>query len=203
MDKAFGYTGASTTPPPSFVEILQRFNQDSSISIADSGCKGLCSAQLRGAGLVANCSTSDAPFILALPDGSTGEEHDQAYRKTSAGTYIFGTYLSPYGDGLFDSGVQYKATKDCLGTLVVQNCTFQTATVTYPVSINGNTSSISLAAGTTIFDDTVDLDVMQVQFERTSTYRGFLKYLETIYTSSMLMEEVSMAFISPPKGFAK
>lgn len=95
--------------------------------------------------------------------------------------------------GTFNLGVQYKGTEDCRGTLVVRNCTFQPATVTYPVSIDGNTSSISLAAGTTIFDDKL-LDITAVSpvgnidsSLNISTYGGFFKALSDTYESSLLM----------------
>lgn len=96
--------------------------------------------------------------------------------------------------GTFNLGVQYKGTEDCRGTLVVRNCTFKPATVTYPVSIDGKTSSISLTAGTTIFDDKL-LDSIAVSSVyrdissslNISTYGGFFKALSDNYDSSLLM----------------
>ncbi len=97
--------------------------------------------------------------------------------------------------------MQHKATKDCLGTLVVRNCTFRPATVTYPISINGNTSSISLAAGTTIFDDKVDelvpypVDDYRAQSSlNISTYGGFYRSLSDTYSSSMQMNYGAIGF---------
>lgn len=177
------------TPP--FSQVVQEFNKRSPISITKSGCKGSCNAKISGAGLVANCSKSVSPFILG------GNE-------LVRGTVIFGTYLlwPVSGDmvkwpvmtpGTFNLGVQYKGTEDCRGTLVVRNCTFQPATVTYPVSIDGNTSSISLAPGTTIFDDKL-LDITAVSRVGTidsslniSTYGGFFKALSDTYDSSLFM----------------
>lgn len=96
--------------------------------------------------------------------------------------------------GTFNLGVQYKRTEDCRGTLVVRNCTFKPATVVYPVSIDGNTSSISLTAGTTIFDDEL-LDITAVppvngdinSSFNISTYGGFFKALSDTYDSSLHM----------------
>lgn len=138
---------------------------------------------------------------MEIPDGLTGEEQDQEAQNIVQGTDIFGTYFLWSGNGLFNLGVQHKATKDCLGTLVVRNCTFRPAVVTYPVSINGNTSSISLAAGTTISDDTVDevvpwpLDEGSVQSSlNISTYGGFFKSLSDTYSSSMHMNFGAIGF---------
>ncbi|KAL8924537.1 MAG: hypothetical protein Q9208_004012 [Pyrenodesmia sp. 3 TL-2023] len=186
---------------PSFVQVAQSFNQNSSIIMADNGCKGLCTAQLRGAGLVANCSTSDSPLHLETPKDMTGKDEEQEIQKIINGTDIFGTYFLWSGNGLFNLGVQHKATKDCQGTLVVRNCTFRPATVTYPVTINGNASSISLAAGTTIFDDEVNellpysLDGAPVYASlNISTYGGLFKSLSDTYSSSMLMNYGAIGF---------
>ncbi|KAL8749203.1 MAG: hypothetical protein Q9184_006900 [Pyrenodesmia sp. 2 TL-2023] len=203
-----GYTGYLSTRghnpnllTPSFVQVAQRFNQNSSIIIADSGCKGSCTAQLRGAGLVANCSTSDSPLHLSIPEDMTGQEEDEEVQNIIQGTDIFGTYFLWSGNGLFNLGVQHKSTKDCLGTLVVRNCTFRPATVTYPITINGNASSISLGAGTTIFDDKVNellpypLDEGRVQSSlNISTYGGFFKSLSDTYSSTMRMNYGSIGF---------
>lgn len=94
--------------------------------------------------------------------------------------------------GTFNLGVQYKGTEDCRGTLVVRNCTFKPATVIYPVSIDGNTSSISLAAGTTIFDDKLlNFSAISPMYQyiglNISTYGGFFKALSDTYVSSLSM----------------
>lgn len=84
----------------------------------------------------------------------------------------------------FNLGVQYKGTEDCRGTLVVCNYTFKPATVTYSVFIDGNTSSISLAAGTNIFDDKLlNITAVMPMYQNIdsslniSTYGGFFKVL--------------------------
>lgn len=96
--------------------------------------------------------------------------------------------------GTFNLGVQYKGTEDCRGTLVVRNCTFKPATVIYPVSIDGNTSSISLAADTTIFDDKLlNFTAISPMYQNIdsslniSTYGGFFKALSDTYGSSLRM----------------
>lgn len=108
--------------------------------------------------------------------------------------------------GTFNLGVQYKGTEDCNGTLVIRNCTFKPATVIYPVSIDGNTSSISLSAGTTIFDDqllenTAVSSLMNgvinsnINFSlNISTYGGFFKALSDTYDSTLLMRAGAMRY---------
>lgn len=140
-----------------------------------------------------------------------------------SGTTIFGTSLSwlpggPDGSrrnavhagmidwtvktpGTFSLGVQYKGTRDCAGTLVVRNCTFKPATVTYPVSIDGE-SRISLAAGTTISDDelvqVVDVPPLSIATTSSSfnasTYGGFFKALSDAYQSTVRMNYGSIRY---------
>ncbi|KAL9632908.1 MAG: hypothetical protein Q9204_003612 [Flavoplaca sp. TL-2023a] len=189
-----------------FVQIVQGFNQRSPISIVDSGCRGICNTDVSGAGLVANCSDSDFSFEL---DPNEAEDPDQVIN----GTDVFGTYLlwpsAGNGDllrdmmvwpvmtpGTFNLGVQYKSSADCGGSLVTRNCTVRPATVMYPVSIDGNRSSISLATGSTIRDDRVVKIDATPQDPRAplskslnmSTYGGFFKTLSDTYESTLHMD---------------
>lgn len=101
----------------------------------------------------------------------------------------------------FNLGVQYKGTEDCHGTLVIRNCTFKSARVIYPVSIDGNISSISLTAGTTIFDDQI-LDITTVSPTNGDisfslnifTYGGFFKGLSDTYDSILRMNFGSIRY---------
>lgn len=155
-----------------------------------------------GAGLISNCSKSDSPFRLAdeLPESASDEDRQKVTDEMIRGTDIFGTYLSWFSgrqmtSEIFSLGVQFKETADCVGTLVVRNCTFTPATVTYPISINGNSSSISLAAGTTMSDDKLVglLSVPSTADGKTpgsfniSTYGGFFKSISDTYESTVRM----------------
>ena len=103
--------------------------------------------------------------------------------------------------GTFNIGVQYKATAACAGGLVVHNCTFRPAVVRYPVSINGNTSTIALAAGTSMTDDQVlEMNVVppvspsvSSSFNE-STYGGLFKFLSDTYDTSMSMDFGAIGF---------
>lgn len=93
--------------------------------------------------------------------------------------------------GTFNLGVQYKSTENYISRLVVRNCTLKPTIVTYLVSIDGNTSSISLTTNTTIFDDEL-IDITAVSplglldpSLNISTYRGFFKALSNTYDSSL------------------
>ncbi|KAI4244058.1 MAG: hypothetical protein L6R42_010563, partial [Xanthoria sp. 1 TBL-2021] len=204
-----------------FVQVVQEFNQKSPISIANSGCQGSCEARITGAGLVANCSKSNSPFLLdhSLAGYQTEEEQQKAAQEVINGTYIFGTSLlwtpggpgydpgpstmdwSAMAPGTFRLGVQYKGTEDCTGTLVVRNCTFKPATVTYPIDIDGN-SRISLAAGTTISDDrlvqVINIPPMSMSSTakdfNVSTYGGFFKALSDTYESTVRMNYGSIGY---------
>jgi hypothetical protein len=99
------------------------------------------------------------------------------------------------GPGTFNLGVQCKATQDCVGTLLVRNCTSRPAPGLYPFSINGNNSAISSAAGTTSDDDDlVDYTALdrrlELKISRTfnvSTYGGLYKSLSNTYNSNLRM----------------
>ena len=183
-----------------FVQIVQQYTQRMPISIPNSGCTGSCNTNITGAGLVANCSKSDFPFSL-----SSGASN---ISKLIEGTVIFGTNLlwPSYAEidllswpvmtpGTFNLGVQYKNVENCDGTLMIRNCTFRPAHVTYPVSIDGSSSSISLAADTTIFDDGL-INILAVppmdglgtnSSFNISTYGGLFKSLDDLYHSSLSM----------------
>ena len=135
-------------------------------------------------------------------------------REASNGTDIFGTFLLwPGGHGLndtqtdmlfwpmmkfgtFNLGVQFKQKVDCHGELVVRNCTLRPATGIYPVLVDGNTSTISLAPGTNIQDDKlvkiaeaeeIHAAVTVPSSFNASTYAGFYKALSDNYDSVMHM----------------
>lgn len=205
-----GYLGNRADQPtlltPPFIQVLQEFNKALPIAIVDSGCRGSCSTKVSGAGLVANCSESSSPFFLSESEGN-----DEEFQKALNGTEIFGTYFfwPPQADmprwpvmtpGTFNLGVQFKSTEDCKGTMVVRNCTFRPATVTYPVSIDGNTSSISLAAGTTVFDDEIQNIIPVPPFSEPfshfniSTYGGFFKSLNDAYASVLYMNYATTGY---------
>ncbi|KAL8995845.1 MAG: hypothetical protein Q9169_004497 [Polycauliona sp. 2 TL-2023] len=200
-----------------FVKVVQEFTQKSPILIADSGCKGSCDARITGAGLAANCSKSESPFSLdtSLPSSQT-EEVPQVV----LGTDIFGTTLSwspgrydPKLDsmdwsvldwsvlapGTFSLGVQFKGTEDCVGMLLVRNCTFKPVTVTYPISIGAN-SEISLAATTDLSDDKFvqgiklhSMGYISNSFN-VSTYGGFFLALADAYESTVHMDYGSIGY---------
>ena len=195
----------------SFAAVVQDFDRRSPIPVNNSGCRGICDARITGAGLVANCSESYSPFYLGSnhrKDSSEEEDNEMIQGKLN-GTDVFGVYLKwpaygPEADlmnwpvmtpGTFNLGVQYKAKEDCNGMLVVRNCTFRPSIISYPVSIDGNTSSISLAVGTTIFDDElIEITAIPRIFGNEvnpslniSTYGGFFKSLSDIYDSSVRM----------------
>ncbi|KAL8665656.1 MAG: hypothetical protein Q9168_007658 [Polycauliona sp. 1 TL-2023] len=202
-----------------FVQVVQEFNQKSPISIPNSGCKGSCDGRITGAGLAANCSKSGSPYLLSTDSVSsqTEEEEQKSVQQVITGTDIFGTELvwtpgqggydpqsksidwSVMTPGTFRLGVQYKATEDCIGMLVVRNCTFKPVTVSYPISIGAN-SAISLAAGTTLADDkfvqVVELPSTQLPDSsfNVSTYGGFFLALSDAYQSKVRMNFGGIGF---------
>lgn len=69
--------------------------------------------------------------------------------------------------------VTFNDASPCSGTLAITNCTLRTATVLYPVIIDGNKSTISLDPSTDIFDDVVVNDIdYPIEPEQQSTLMG-------------------------------
>ena len=99
------------------------------------------------AGFAVNCSSY--PFAFDLRPSSSDPVGPATINGTQAFISSFDwDFLSAQNIGL---NIQYKNSPACYGDLVVQNCTLRSATVQYPVTINGNDSTITL----TIYDDVV------------------------------------------------
>jgi hypothetical protein len=156
-----GYTawieGREETPAffsEDFTPVVSDLYDRSDISIKDTGCAGNCSAGIIGAGFAISCSAYQAAFDLRPynnPDGT----FNTSQPNVAFGVQVFQSFF------FFDSrtpqelqlNIQYKPKTGCDGSLIVKNCTLSLATVEYSAFINGNGSSISLPATSTIYDD--------------------------------------------------
>jgi hypothetical protein len=155
LDIPFGYTGyisgrmyAASLFTSNYTPTVQSYYNNTAFQLADrSGCQGSCKARLKGVGLSVNCSSYTWPFNLTS-DGASGSA-------TANGTNVFQSLFEwQVASGNMSLNTQYKDQSPCSGDLIVQNCTMQTALVSYPVIIDGN-NTISLDPSTSIFDDVV------------------------------------------------
>jgi len=139
-----------------FSAIVQDFYNGTDISVASNGCDGVCIGRLRAAGLALNCSSTTMPFDLDFPE--QGPTFDSDVARVQAGYDVFQSHFTfdTFTQSFMDLAIQYKDNVDCAGTIAVQNCTFQMATVQYPVIIDANRSTITLDPGTTMFDDIIE-----------------------------------------------
>ena len=129
-----------------FSSIARDYYNKASIPLK-SGCIDNCRASVLGAGFHANCSTYRAPFN-ATPGG---------YSALEAAT-IFGAslvYDIAYNPVAAYLNIQYKLKAGCDGESIVKKCSLSAGTVLYEVVIDGPGSSVALAPGTTIWDDTI------------------------------------------------
>ncbi|KAK4620140.1 hypothetical protein CLAFUW4_11134 [Fulvia fulva] len=130
----------------------QAYYRSGPIVISGTGCPGdaTCPGRLTGVGLTVNCSSASADFSVEKTDGTSSIRWESVN-----GTDVFYSKVSwnAASPGNLSLSIQYKATPDINGQLVVINCTLQTATVQYPVNIDGNSSRIALTPGTSVFDD--------------------------------------------------
>ena len=135
---------------PKFASVVQDFYNQVPIQMAGTGCEGICSATVEAAGFAVNCSAYELPFNLTVPTNATSDEWP------SAQVFEISFYSEiDYSPTKGVVEVRYKRTADCVGNIVVQDCTLQNAIVDYPVTIDGNQSTISLAARSSIWDDVV------------------------------------------------
>ena len=189
-----GYTGhvsgrqyAVSLLTANFSAIVQKYSTSSPITLHDTGCNGVCSATVKGAGLSVNCSSYSWPFDLRpqlQPNGTYDATKDPSLIN---GTYAFMTSFPVKimdGNGTFN--VQYKDTTDCSGNLRIRNCSMQTALVQYPVIIDSNKSTITLDPSSSIFDDVID-SINHVQgypIQGPTTMGGFWRALGDKYDST-------------------
>ena len=190
-----GYTGLlsgrSSSPSlmsSSFTQTMQTFSRQAPINVTASGCTGDCMSSVKGAGFAVNCSTSTEHFSITPIDPAPGESFDVTSQPAFNGTLVFGSFFSwgAHAPGKINLGVQYKDRQACDGELQIRNCTFQAAVVEYPVVVNGNKSTISLAPGSTMFDDKVHnlTEVALNTMSGPTTLGGFYKALRDTYAST-------------------
>ncbi|KAF2212782.1 hypothetical protein CERZMDRAFT_106043 [Cercospora zeae-maydis SCOH1-5] len=145
-----------TTLDAKFTPVVYDWNVGADITANNTGCAddGVCNGLLEAAGLAITCNASTADFDMTsfLPNGSMNNA-------ALDGIDLFQISLS------FDASsspsnvtldVQWKPGDECeKGTLEVRNCTIGAATVRYPVTVDGNKSTIALADGSKYTDDKI------------------------------------------------
>ncbi|KAI9698653.1 MAG: hypothetical protein M1836_003763 [Candelina mexicana] len=127
-----------------FSSVMRDYNNKASTNMSNTGCEGICSAVIQGAGLAMNCSQRTIPFDL-----SSGSPSQLNFNETK----VFSSNFS-YSESNPDSiqlNVQYKATTDCVGDLVVSTCLLRAAVVEYPVVFRND--SVTLNPNSSITDD--------------------------------------------------
>ena len=170
-----------------FAQAVLAENNQSPINISSSGCMGDCTTTVRGAGFAINCSESTMPYsltpIVPPPDGT----FNNSQPAMATGTLAFGSFVSwnSWAPGTINMGIQFKDKPACDGLLQLRNCTLRAATVEYPVTVNGNKSTIELSPGSSMFDDRVYnlTKVVQTTGPDSTTLGGFYKTLSDTYNS--------------------
>ena len=182
----YGYTGYISSRGEltamltgNFSPVAQAWTVQQPIQLTNTGCEGLCSTNVRGAGFAVNCSSHTVPFNMT-------PVFTDVLVWNALTTYFDISFEYTGVEYKLNIGVQYKGTNQCIGNLQVRNCTLQGSTVEYPVIINGNQSTISLAPASTIWDDKV-VDVMQgadsLGNSGTSRYGGLFLALSNQYSA--------------------
>ncbi|KAI9745789.1 MAG: hypothetical protein M1835_002533 [Candelina submexicana] len=150
----FGFTGiisgrgrSVAVLTSNFSSVMRDYNNKASTNMSNTGCKGTCSAVIQGAGLAMNCSQRTIPFDLRPGSGPPFNFNQ---------TKVFSSNFT-YSESIPDSiqlNVQYKATPDCVGDLVVSTCLLRAAVVKYPVVFRND--SVTLNPNSSITDDKLE-----------------------------------------------
>ncbi|KAK4612916.1 hypothetical protein CLAFUR0_13216 [Fulvia fulva] len=136
-----------------FTPIVQDWNKGLDIVVNHTGCAsdGICSGTLQAAGLAVSCNSSTADFDLSYTS-SDGSVNQQSFDGLDIFQVDFSWSAMTPSNITLD--LQFKPEKDCSqGKLEVRNCTIGAATVEYPVTINGNKSTIALDPNSNIHTD--------------------------------------------------
>ncbi|ETN44487.1 uncharacterized protein HMPREF1541_10157 [Cyphellophora europaea CBS 101466] len=172
---------------PQFGDVVQSFNNNATIQMPKTGCKGTCSATVEGLGFALNCSSYTVPYDLnpqIFDNGSVQTGADSSVDGIDA----FETHFrwSTNAPSNLTIGTVYKPTLECSGALQVQNCSLHTATVRYKVVVDGNASTIALDPHTSIFDDNVleSIDLPGRSVQGPTSMGGFWLALQNKYAST-------------------
>jgi len=180
-----------------FTLIYQDFSSKIPIPVMVTGCDDICTAVVTGPGLVANCSTSYAPFDLnppELPDGSLN--FSAPIWTTGFDIFTTNATVDTINRGTQDRRdvislhAQFKNTSDCAGKFINNDCTLSLGVVRFPVIIDGKQNTIQLDPNTTISHDsvvTVDDNVDGQTFGPTH-FSGLAFVLNTGFGSTMNMQ---------------
>jgi hypothetical protein len=190
-----GYTGIiegrGYTPSffmQDFTPVVNSFYDRLAIQIKNTSCIGTCSMTVVGAGFAVNCSSYETNFNLTIyaPPNTTYNSNQSL---VTEGVDLFQSTInwSPYDPGNLHTAVQFKPDATCnISRLIVRNCTLRPATVQYNAVIDGNQSTISLLANSTIYDDAIQsLYNIQESYQSgdNSTLGGFYLALANRFNS--------------------
>ena len=168
-----------------FSDITKEFYSTTPIPFK-SGCIDTCRASIHGAGFHVNCSSYRAPYNASDSATPVSDAPFPFPYANVFGTYF--TYATREAATSASLDVQYKPEIGCTGELIVGNCSLAAGTVAYDVVIDGPSSTISLAPGTTIWNDTIigRPDYLQPENEPNSfsTYGGMFLALSNRLTTT-------------------
>lgn len=144
-------------------------------------CRNTCRGKVLAAGWALYCQSYKTPYNMTISEANLNVNQE-----------IFQSGYAWEADEptTFNIGTQIKEQTGCLGDLLVTNCTLNPATVEYQVELTS--SSISLAPGTTIWNDTIigKIPVLSTEIDiegsGPTTYGGFYLALMNRFGSFLL-----------------
>ncbi|KAH8778373.1 hypothetical protein F5882DRAFT_501781 [Hyaloscypha sp. PMI_1271] len=160
----YGYTGfvegRGYVPAfynPIFTPIVNAYSDRLNIKINNTGCTGTCTSIVAGAGFAVSCSSYESTFNANPIMQPAGQPFNTSQPLMAEGVLAFQSSFLWYAGapGNISLNVEYKPAPGCAGRLIVRNCTLSPAIVRYKVSVDGNASTISLPANSSIYDDEI------------------------------------------------
>ncbi|GIZ49525.1 hypothetical protein CKM354_001255500 [Cercospora kikuchii] len=145
-----------TTLDAKFTPVVYDWNTGANIMANGTGCAsdGICNGQLEAAGLAISCNASTADFDISSFD-SDGQMRNASFEGIDLFQLTLGWSARTEASNM-TLDVQWKPGDECQkGKLEVRNCTIGAATVRYPVTIDGNKSTIALQENSKYTDDTI------------------------------------------------
>lgn len=181
-----GYTGVGATPDGKpagytvhYAEVVQDFGTNAPISMVGTGCQGRCTGRVRGLGLMKNCTDWSKSFNVET--NITDTESLDVFNTDFGVGWRDGDqalYLTLYR--------RVKKTSSCPGMIDMTSCELHPAIVEYPVTIDGNASTITLDSYTTLDDDRVLRNISLPTWDGTDyghTFDGLILAIGTQFSS--------------------
>ncbi|OJD40615.1 uncharacterized protein BKCO1_1000600 [Diplodia corticola] len=184
-----------------FSQIVKDYTARSDIRLNYSGCMGVCDTTVEAPGFDVNCIRGSRPYNYSPydEDGSGALKQDALAAKHYAGSTD--VYFAGYYRGAMNVSAEYKTdSKNCTGDFTTVNCTLQTATVKYPITLRNGLVSLSPAGK----NDTTQMQYLDAEFpglgQWPSTIGGIADAAARIFNSNITIQDMGPGYAVSSTG---